>query len=111
MEVSQSLLRGTLRALVHPWELCPLQTVQQLVLFYGISEPVLSLIVLEEVDALFETPVVGKTCDSCMSVKRRSLMVARVELIPVSFIDKHRNQNVVLRRQYKAIQSFEGEIP
>ncbi len=69
MEVSQSFLGCTLRGFVHPLELCFLQGVEKLVLFHGISEPAISLIVLVLFDPLVETPVVSKTSCSCMLSK------------------------------------------
>ena len=69
MEVSEGLLRCALGTLIHPGELTLLQTVEEPVLLHGVSEPLGSLVVLEELDTLFETPVVGKTSDSCMLVK------------------------------------------
>ena len=47
MKVSQGFLWCTLRALIHPREMCPLQTSQQLVLLHGVSELVLAVIHLE----------------------------------------------------------------
>ena len=78
VEVSESLLRRTLGTLVHPGELCPLQTVQQLVLLHGICELCWSLIGLEECDPLVKAPVVGKTSDPGMSVKGCPLRVVWV---------------------------------
>jgi len=66
------------------------------VLFHGISEPVFPLIGLKEVDALLETPVVSKTCNSSMSMKKRPLTIVRVELIPVSLMDQHRSRKIVV---------------
>ena len=65
-------------------------------LLHGISEFILALISLEEGDTLLETPVVGKTCDSRMSVKRRPLTFVRVELVPVGFVYQHKSQDIVL---------------
>ena len=69
MEVSQSFLGCTLRGFVHPWELCFLQGVEKFVLLHGVSEPVVTLIILVLFDPLVETPVVGKTSYSCMLSK------------------------------------------
>jgi hypothetical protein len=76
------------------------------VLFHGVSEPVCPLVVLEEVDAMFETPVVGKTSDSSMLVKVRPLTVVRVQFVSVSFGHQHEIQSIVLIGRYKPIQSL-----
>ena len=110
MEVSQGFLCCTFRALIHPRELFPLQTGQQLVLLYSVSELVFALVPLEEGDAVFEPPVIDKTCYSCMPVKRRPLTVIRVELISVCFVNQHRSQEIVFMREYKAIQNLVREI-
>ncbi len=65
-------------------------------MLHGISKLIRSLVLLEKGDALLETPVVDKPCDSCMSVKVRPLSVVGVELIPVGFVDQHRSQKIVL---------------
>ena len=96
LEVSQGFLGCTLGNLIHPWELGPLQTVQKLMLLHGVSESVLALVGLEEVDSMLKTPIIGKTSDSSMSVKRRPLAVVWVELIPVGFMDQHAIQDIVL---------------
>ena len=96
LEVSQGFLGCTLGNLIHPWELGPLQTVQKLMLLHGDSESVLALVGLEEVDSMLKTPIIGKTSDSSMSVKRRPLAVVWVELIPVGFMDQHAIQDIVL---------------
>jgi len=69
MEVSQCLLGRTLRGFVHPWELVFFQRVEELVLLNGVSEPVVTLIVLVLFDPLVESPIVGKTSYSCMLSK------------------------------------------
>ena len=96
MEVSEGLLWCALRALVHPRELCFLETSKQFVLLHSVCESVFPLVGLEEVNALLQPPIVGKTCDSCMSVKRRSLTVVRVELVSVGFVNQHEIQDIVL---------------
>ena len=58
-------------------------------LFHGISEPVVTLIVLVLCNTLFETPVVGKTSYSCMLSKGGPLDVIGVQFIPVSSVDQH----------------------
>ncbi len=58
-------------------------------LLHGISEPVVTLIVLVLFNPLFETPVVGKTSYSCMLSKVRPLDVVRVQFIPVGLFDQH----------------------
>ncbi len=89
MEVSQSFLRCTLRGLVHPWELCFLKGVEELVLLHSISESVVTLIVPVLFDPLVETPVVGKTSNSCMLSKVRPLDVVGIQFIPVGSIGQH----------------------
>ena len=67
-------------------------------LFHGISEsgsPLFS----EELDTLFETPVVGKPCNSCMLMKRRPLTIVGIEFIPVGFVYQHASQDIVLMEQ------------
>jgi hypothetical protein len=66
------------------------------VLLHGVSESVLPLIDLEEVDALLQPPVVYKTCDSCMLVEKRLLTVVRVELVSIGFGHQHEVQGIVL---------------
>jgi len=65
------------------------------VLLHGVSEPVVTLIVLVLFDPLFETPVVYKTSYSCMLSKVRPLGVVKVQLIPVGSIDQHESQKIV----------------
>ena len=58
-------------------------------LFHGISEAVVTLIVLVLFNPLFKTPVVCKTSYSCMLSKVRPLDVVRIQFIPVGSIDQH----------------------
>ena len=58
-------------------------------LLHGISEPVVTLIVLVLCNPLFKTPVVGKTSYSCMLSKVRPLDIIRVQFIPVGLFDQH----------------------
>ena len=89
VKVSESLLWCALGALIHPRKLHPLQTVQQLVLFYSISETSCSLIVLEELDSLVKTPVVGETGYPSVSVKGCPLMVVGSEFISIGSGHQH----------------------
>ena len=65
-------------------------------LFDSIGEPSVALLFLEQLDALFETPVVGKTSDSCVTMKDGTLLVVGVQFILVSFVYQHESQRVVL---------------
>ena len=110
VQVFENLLWYALGAFIHPRELCLLQTVQEFVLFHEVSETVFAMVVFEELDTLVETPVIDKTSDSSMSVKRRPLTVVGIEFIPVSLVDHHWSQDIVLTGQYKTIQKF-GIMP
>lgn len=95
-EVSESFLRCTFGTLVHPRELSLFQAVQKFMLFHGVCETVIPLIVLVQFNPLFKTPVVGETCDSCMLEKGGPLGVVGGEFILVGFVDQHKSQKVVL---------------
>ncbi len=58
-------------------------------LLHGVSEPVVTLIVLVLFDSLLETPVIGKTSYSCMLSKVRPLDVVRVQFIPIGLVNQH----------------------
>jgi len=105
VQVSEGLLRSTLGTLVHPGKLGLLQTIEESVLLHGVSEPVCSLVGPEEMDTLFETPVIGKTSDSCMLVEAFPLLIVRVQFVPVSLGHQHEVRTLVLIGRYKPIQS------
>ena len=65
-------------------------------LFDGIGETSVALLFFEEFDTLFETPVVSKTSDSCVTMKDCSLLVIGIQFILVGFVHQHESQNVVL---------------
>jgi len=106
MQVSEGFLGCALGTLVHPGKLGLLQAVEEPVLLHRIGEPLGSMVVLEELDAMFETPVVGKPSDSCMLVKVRLLTVVRVQFVPVSPGHQHEAQNFVLIGSYKLIHNL-----
>jgi len=78
------------------------------VLLHGISEPVVTLLVLVLCNTLFETPVVGKTSYSCMLSKVRPLDVVGVQFIPVGSVDQHESQEIVFVDEFKLIQKLVG---
>ncbi len=62
------------------------------------------MLFLEELDALFEAPVVGKTSDSCVTMKDGPLLVVRVQFILVRFVHQHEIQKGVFTGINKFIQ-------
>ena len=73
-------------------------------LLHSIGESSFALLFLEEFDALFETPVVCKTSDSCVTMKDGSLLVVGVDFVLVGFVHQHEIQRVVFMGINKRIQ-------
>ena len=73
-------------------------------LLHGICEPSVALLFFEQLDALFETPIVGKTSDSCVAMKDGSLLVVGIQFILVRFVHQHEIQRVVFMGINKLIQ-------
>ena len=74
-------------------------------MFDGICETVVSPIAPEELDAMLETPVIGKTSDASMLVKVCLLPIVRVKFVPIGFGHQHEVQDIVLFGDFKLIQS------
>ncbi len=56
-------------------------------LFHGVSESFISLILLIQLDSLLESPVESKTSNSCMLGKLRPLDVVWVEFVSIGPVD------------------------